>query len=134
MAEEKRFRKNPFVSKPDIQHYFYFKNLGVSLSTAKSAARVATSTSTPRSSAFASSLRGIRYHRSRKNRHYRKLVEQSKIHPINFIFPKSSFPASFLKLLIQQPKKLQNYPLGDAFFKEKTTKLDCWKKILSLFP
>ena len=76
MAEEKEFRKNTFVPKLDIQLYFYFQILGVSLSTTKAAARVATSTSTPRSSAVASSLRGIRYHRSRKNRHYRKLVEQ----------------------------------------------------------
>jgi hypothetical protein len=80
MAEEKRFIKNPSVSKPDIQLYCYFQILGVSLSTAKAAARVATSTSTPRSSAVASSLRGIRYHRSRKNRHHRKLAEQSSVY------------------------------------------------------
>lgn len=41
---------------------------------------------------------------------------------LNFIFPKSSFLAGFLKLLIQQPKKLQNYHLGNVFINEKTLK------------
>ncbi|KQS91282.1 hypothetical protein ASG21_01995 [Chryseobacterium sp. Leaf394] len=46
-------------------------------------------------------------------------VQQSLVYQPNFIFPKSSFPASFLKLLIQQLKKPQNFPLGDAFLKRK---------------
>lgn len=134
MAEEKRFRKNPFASKPDIQLYFYFKNLGVSLSTAKAAARVATSTSTPRSSAVASSLRGIRYHRSRKNRHHRKLVEQSKVHLTKLYPSKIIFSCKLPQIVDSTTEKTSELSSGRCFFKEKTPKLDCRKKILSLFP
>lgn len=62
-----------------------------------------------------------------QNLYLKRWVQQSSVHQPNFIFPKSSFLTGFPEMLTQQPKKPQNFPIGNVFINEKTFKISIKK-------